>query len=172
MPEPSSPDIIGNSDQLKGIPNSEIVMDSTSVTRRIAKGLSGREVIIDSSPDKIELTEGKYKFKAYLTKNGLVNFTILNEIEGQRSENLFPRQLIELVLNKWKTKIKGIAVAWYPDGGTNITQFNDAKKRGGSDEEALFSTWTGKIARENGFTKVTEFAQEDGLVVANFMLTD
>lgn len=126
-------------------------------------------MVISSSENRLEIKEGIYVFRAELDRDGFIHFIILNEIQGQRSDNLYPSQLFDLVLERWKTKIKGISIAWYPDGGTNITQFNEAKGQGLSDKEALFSTWTGRLAQKHGFTEIDEFAEEDGLVVANML---
>ena len=56
----------------------------------------------------------------------------------------------------------------YENGSSvNLQKFYDAIKNHATDEEAAFSTWSGKQAREAGFNKVT-VRRIDGGIEATF----
>ena len=89
--------VIGNQELSRGLLNTDINWNTEGKQTKL-RGPSGKEVVMSSSENRLEIKEGTYVFRAELDRDGFIHFTILNEIQGQRSDNLYPSQLFDLVL--------------------------------------------------------------------------
>ncbi len=158
----------------KGAPKARIDVEQAAKGKAPPKTAIGKE-----APPEVQT-------EAIMSPKGVVTVTTssgepiayASVTEGELELAMYPkaegfkvsgRTIFRQILNKFriaKTKINRIVGNWSPDKHnpprdkrswkTNFESFTDAIREGKSDEEAAMSTFTGKMAIENGYTKVTK----------------
>ncbi len=164
--------IIGSPEVGKGIDLSllptSLLSESSKVQRKTGEitASDGVHLTYEISDNYFEVSEGEdFHFLAWIDKRGNLHLTVNNEVNGEKSKHIFPSKLADYILTTWATKISAIVDAWYPDGGTNITQYSQAIARGETPKQAALSTWTGELAKRHSFKNVT---QENGAIFVTF----
>lgn len=164
-------EITGNRDKGRGITVKDIPLDQKEgppMKEYKIKGLDETTLSIQAADGYIGIREGEeYKFYASINKHRQLKFNVINESHGQKSKNIFPRQLIELVIRKWQSRFDSVLAEWYPES-INIAAFNEALEKGLSEEEAAKVTWTGQILTGLGFDQVQEVKRVDDEIFAEF----
>jgi len=151
--------VIGSEFLNKGIDISHLEEAEKTGHEISCAGLDGTKVIISVTQDTISLREEKdFLFMASLNGD-TIHFIINNQNDIEKSNTIFPRQLVVFSLNKWGLRVKTVRASWKADWGVNTVQYKEALRVGKSPTDAAFSTWTGSTVGSLGFSRVTKIEE-------------
>ena len=113
-----------------------------------------KEVTSPDTPDDYEIWINENKgLIANLDDEAMIQFKINTLGTGVRGTDLFKR-----MMNHFGDRAKGVWGKWV--AGTNLEELNNLTAGGMPLEDAVSLTWTGKRARDFGFTKAVVFSSE------------
>jgi hypothetical protein len=154
-----SQEIIGKAELNKGIRIADLHLAEIQGKPVEITAIDGIKLMVEITADKVEVSEGDHYFFSASLIGDTGHFAIVNEYKGEKSNNIFPAQLMKYTIDKWGNRLSQVRAAWSTEEGTNIERYNTSLKAGKNTEQAAASTWTGEILSKLGFSKITKVEQ-------------